>query len=88
MFQPDFHDGKRVGEQTMICEIPSLTLMPGEYKVRVSLNVGGAVADVVDNAVKVSVVAADYYGTGKVPWNGTFVLEQHWRLADGTSWAR
>jgi lipopolysaccharide transport system ATP-binding protein len=83
LFQPGLHDGKRVGEQTMICEIPSLTLMPGEYRLRVSLNVGGALADVVENAVKVSVVASDYYGTGKVPWNGTFVLEQHWRLADG-----
>jgi hypothetical protein len=69
----------------MVCEIPSLTLIPGEYKIRVTLNIGGTVADIVHDAARFSVVPSDYYGTGKVPWNGTFVLEQHWRLDGGTS---
>jgi lipopolysaccharide transport system ATP-binding protein len=85
LFQPNLHDGKRVGEQTMVCEIPSLTLIPGEYKIRVTLNIGGTVADIVHDAARFSVVPSDYYGTGKVPWNGTFVLEQHWRLDGGKS---
>jgi homopolymeric O-antigen transport system ATP-binding protein len=82
LFQPNFHDGKRVGEQTIICEIPRLTLVPGDYKIRVALNIGGALADAVDDAARFTVVPSDFYGTGKVPWNGTFVLEQRWRLAD------
>jgi hypothetical protein len=28
----------------------------------------------------VTVIESDYYGTGKVPWNGTFVLKHHWYL--------
>lgn len=82
LFQPNFNDGKRVGQQTVICEIPSLTLVPGAYKIRVALNVGGVTTDMVDDAARLTVVPSDYYGTGKVPWNGTFVLEQHWRIAD------
>jgi lipopolysaccharide transport system ATP-binding protein len=82
LFQPGFNDRKRVGQQTVICEVPSLTLVPGEYKIRVALNVGGVLTDVVDDAARLTVVPSDYYGTGKVPWNGTFVLEQRWRIAD------
>jgi lipopolysaccharide transport system ATP-binding protein len=82
LFQPNWRDGKRTGEQTLICEIPSLTLVPGEYKIRVTLNVGGEIADAVEDAARITVIGSDYYGTGKVPWNGTFVLQQHWRLAD------
>jgi hypothetical protein len=26
------------------------------------------------------VIESDYYGTGRVPWNGMFVLPHHWHL--------
>jgi lipopolysaccharide transport system ATP-binding protein len=85
LFQPNWRDGKRVGEQALVCEIPSLTLVPGDYGLTVALNVGGAVVDMVDDAARLTIAHSDYYGTGRVPWNGTFVLEHHWRFPDARS---
>jgi len=66
--------------QTFVCDIPSLTLMPGEYTLRLWLDIGNQEADLINDAARVSVIESDYYGTGKVPWNGTFVLKHHWYL--------
>jgi lipopolysaccharide transport system ATP-binding protein len=85
LFQPNFRDGKREGKQTLICEIPSLTLVPGDYRLGVRLNMGGHAADVVEDAARITIAHSDYYGTGRVPWNGTFVLTHQWRFADARS---
>jgi hypothetical protein len=85
LFQPNLGNGTRVGEQTMICEIPSLTLVPGEYRIRVTLDIGNISTDQIDDATRLTIIDSDYYGTGKVPWNGTFVLSHNWRLAAGDS---
>jgi lipopolysaccharide transport system ATP-binding protein len=82
LFQPNMRNGQRVGQQTMVCEIPSLTLVPGEYKIRVSLDIAGILTDLVDDAARLTIIGSDYYGTGRVPWNGTFVLPHRWRLSD------
>ena len=67
-----------VGEKTFVCDIPSLTLLPGEYKIKVLLSIGNQTVDTVEDAARLTVLPSDYYGTGSVPWNGFFVLEQHW----------
>jgi hypothetical protein len=36
----------------------------------------------VEDATMLTVLDSDYYGTGKTPWNGVFVLDHGWRLAD------
>lgn len=69
-----------MGRQVMSCEIPSFTLIPGEYAIKVWLEVNSSEADAIEDAVKMRVLESDYYGTGKVPWNGTFVLPHHWCL--------
>lgn len=79
-YDPDFVGPDGAGEHVVVCEIPSLTLMPGEYRLRVAVRVGGAEVDAVDDAARVSVSSADYYGTGKMPRSGTFVLAQRWRV--------
>jgi homopolymeric O-antigen transport system ATP-binding protein len=79
-FDPDFMEPQRAGEHVVVCEIPSLTLVPGEYRVRLAIRIGGTEVDAVDDAARLSVVAADYYGTGKLPKSGTFVLAQRWRM--------
>jgi hypothetical protein len=56
--------------------------MPGEYKVKVWLDLRGKEADAVEDAAKISVLESDFYGTGKVPWNGTFVLKHRWYLEE------
>lgn len=86
-FEPNRPAGEHVGAQVFVCDIPSLTLMPGEYTLRLWLDIGNTEADLINDATRLSVLESDYYGTGKVPWNGTFVLKQHWyveQAADAT----
>jgi lipopolysaccharide transport system ATP-binding protein len=85
MFEPNRWETDCVGRQVLSCEIPSFTLMPGEYAVKVWLDVNSSEADAIEDAVKMRVLDSDYYGTGKVPWNGTFVLKHRWRLEQATA---
>jgi hypothetical protein len=82
LFEPHNSWGQRVGEQVFICEIPSLTLVPGEYKLKVALDVHNPDEDCVEDAARLTILASDYYGTGKAPWNGAFVLKHRWHLYD------
>ena len=79
-FEPDRSHGERVGPQVFVCDIPSLTLVSGEYTIRVWLDIGNVQADLIDDAARIQVIDSDYYGTGRVPWNGTFVLKHRWYL--------
>src|SRR5437870_323832 len=79
-FEPDRTTTERVGPQVFVCDIPSLTLMPGDYTVRVWLDIGNTEADLINDAARITVIESDYYQTGKVPWNGTFVLKHRWYL--------
>lgn len=80
MFEPDRSHGPLVGPQVFVCDIPSFTLVPGDYPVRVWLDVGNVEADVVEDALRINVIEADYYGSGKLPWNGAVVLQHRWRI--------
>ena len=86
-FEPDRSHGERIGPQVFACTIPSLTLVPGEYTVRVWMDIGFDEVDLVDDAARIQVIESDYYGTGRVPWNGAFVLKHRWQLeqANGAS---
>src|SRR3984893_16823385 len=77
-FTPDRRPGALIGPQVLICDIPSLTLTPGEYSVCVSLEIENAEVDSANDAARVLILESDYYGTGKVPWNGMFVLKHRW----------
>lgn len=79
-FEPQRSYGEVVGHQVFVCEIESLTLMPGEYSLRVWLDLGNAEADLINEAARITVFESDYYHTGKVPWNGVFVLQHRWYL--------
>jgi hypothetical protein len=54
--------------------------MPGDYTLRVWLDIGNVEADLIDGAARITVVESDYYGTGKAAWNGAFVLKHRWYL--------
>jgi lipopolysaccharide transport system ATP-binding protein len=82
-FEPDWSSVARVGPQVYICDIPSLTLTPGEYSLRVWLEMENTEADLINDAMRIRVIESDYYGTGKVPWNGALVLKHHWRNETG-----
>jgi lipopolysaccharide transport system ATP-binding protein len=77
-FEPNRSNHEHVGEQVFVCDIPSLTFMPGDYTLRIWLDIGNTEADLINDAARISVIESDYYGTGKVPWNGTFVLKHNW----------
>ena len=80
LFEPDRAWGERVGEQVFVCEIPSLQLVPGEYKLKIALDIHTPDEDCVEDAARLTILEADYYGTGKVPWSGTFVAKHRWHL--------
>jgi lipopolysaccharide transport system ATP-binding protein len=82
-FEPGCFYEEQVGPQTYVCNIPSLTLVPGEYSVRVWVDASRDSLDIVDDAARIQIIESDYYGTGRVPWNGAFVLEHHWNLEQG-----
>jgi lipopolysaccharide transport system ATP-binding protein len=81
-FEPVRAHNQIAGPQVFVCEIPSLTLVPGEYILRVWMDIGQVEVDKIDNAARFQVIPSDYYGTGKPPWNGIFVLKHHWYLVD------
>jgi lipopolysaccharide transport system ATP-binding protein len=80
LFEPGMDHAQIVGVQVAVCEIPSLTLLPGDYVLRVWLDIGNVEADLIDSAAQIKVLESDYYGSGKLPNDGAFVLEQHWSL--------
>jgi lipopolysaccharide transport system ATP-binding protein len=79
-YQPDCLGEEHYGERLYVCEIPYFTLMPGEYRIQATLSVGGAVVDRVEDAARLTVIGSDFYGTGRMPTEGTCVLEQDWQL--------
>lgn len=79
-FEPRDSVETRVGLQAFVCDIPSFTLLPGEYNVQVELCIANGWVDVVEDSCRLTVQEADYYGTGKPLQHGMFVLEHHWHL--------
>jgi lipopolysaccharide transport system ATP-binding protein len=80
VFEPNRSEKEQVGPQVFSCEIPSFTLMPGEYTLKVWLDLRNSEADQIEDAAKITVLESDFYGTGKVPWNGAMVLKHRWYL--------
>ena len=81
-YEPNRVHEEQSGEQTFVCEIPSLPLLPGEYRVGVGLDIGGYEVDWVDDAARLYVIKSDFYGTGIVPTRGTFLLQNRWALSE------
>jgi lipopolysaccharide transport system ATP-binding protein len=82
LFEPERSDIERCGPQVFVCDIPRFTLTPGSYTTRLWLDICNTEADLIEDAARLDVIESDYYGTGKVPWNGTFVLDHRWFLED------
>jgi lipopolysaccharide transport system ATP-binding protein len=79
-FEPERSHGAISGPQVFSCDIPSLTLVPGDYTIFVWIDIGSTKADLIEDAFRISVIDGDYYGTGRAPWDGMFVLPHRWRL--------
>jgi len=79
-YEPTRAHEERSGEQTFVCRIARLPLVPGEYNLHVGLDIGGHEVDWVENAARLTVLRADYYGTGIVPTKGTTLIDNRWTL--------
>ena len=80
-YEPNRLHEERAGEQTFVCDIAGLPLIPGEYKVGVGLDIGGYEVDWVDDATRLTVIKSDFYGTGILPTRGTLLLRNRWELS-------
>ena len=47
-------------------------------RIKVAIDIGGRETDAVPDATRLTVIESDYYGTGKVPWNGIVVMKHRW----------
>ena len=79
-YEPNRQHEQRAGEQVFVCEIPSLPLLPGEYRIGVGLDIGGHEVDWVEDATRLNIIKSDFYGTGVVPTRGTFLIQNRWTL--------
>ena len=84
-YDPNRLHEERIGDQTFTCEISSLPLVPGEYKISVGLDISGQEVDCVEDAARLNVLKTDFYGTGVVPTRGTFLLRNRWELDEQKS---
>lgn len=79
-YEPLRNHKRRMGEQIFLCEIESLPLVPGEYKIHVGLDIALREVDCVEDATRLTVVTSDFYGTGVLPMKGIFLLNNRWSL--------
>ncbi len=65
-----------------ICRINRLPLPPSTYQVAYSLIKDGRYLDGINNAIQLSVIDGDFYGSGEVPpvSHGVCLVEAQWRL--------
>ena len=82
-FEPNRNWSVSSEEQSISCEILSLQLTPGEYRVDLAIMNGQMqLLDMIEGAFRLTVIGADYYGTGRVPEWGLCVLKQCWRAEE------
>lgn len=68
---------------TIICRVPALQLVSGEYKVYLWCSANGEVVDAIENATSFFVVKSNIYGSGKFPAkhkHGLFVVPHSWEF--------
>ena len=64
----------------VVCRIPRLPLMRGEYTITLFLEVEGVIQDWLEKAFRISVESGDFFGSGKLcpeGWEGNGVLVPH-----------
>jgi lipopolysaccharide transport system ATP-binding protein len=79
-YEPNRSQEPLLGRHVFECDIPTLPLVPGEYRIHVGLDVLLSEADYVEDAARLTVVQSDYYGTGIAPITGTFMLNNRWAV--------
>lgn len=70
-----------------VCHLQRLPLPPANYQITYSILADGECLDGINNAVELTVVAGDFFGSGEVPpiSHGVCLAEGRWRLVPGRS---
>jgi hypothetical protein len=79
-YDPNLSYDRISGETVLVCDIPSLTLVAGEYFIFLFIDFGTDRKDAIPDSFMLSVQEGDYYGTGKNPFSGVFVVPHRWSL--------
>ena len=69
-------------EGVFVCEIKKFPLRAGRYVGNLDCRVQGVLADWIQGALMVDIVAGDYYGTGKLNTQSKVYLPQRWNVRD------
>lgn len=64
----------------LICSLPRLPLIPGNYRITTEIRVGGEVADYIEGASILEVVSGDFFGTGRFSDHSPVLFDQKWVL--------
>jgi lipopolysaccharide transport system ATP-binding protein len=66
----------------LVCDLPSLPLLPGRYSLTLYVEVNGVLADWVRNAMYFDVFEADVFGSGRLPpsTHGRVVVAHSWSV--------
>lgn len=69
-------------EGRLICNVPNLPLIPGDYNVHISCLLRGGLEDKVMYASRLSVAEGDFFGTGRLPLPsfGDVLVMNEWHL--------
>jgi lipopolysaccharide transport system ATP-binding protein len=72
---------------TFVCRFNRLPLPPSTYQLTYSLMMDGMYLDGIINAIQLSVIDGDFYGSGEVPpvSHGVCLVDAKWRLEAGKS---
>jgi lipopolysaccharide transport system ATP-binding protein len=66
----------------VLCKIPKIPLLDGEYTVNLLCIVGKSVSDNIENAFKFNIIEGDFFNSGRIPGVKEGVLVNHtWELA-------
>ena len=74
------------GLTTLSCRFPRCSLLPGSYRILLSVAEGYQEIDRIDPAVSFDVVPRDVFGTGRLPAprDGVYVADAEWEVSAGT----
>ncbi len=65
---------------TMVCRVPDLPLLPGEYSIDVSVGTWDSSLDSIEEAARITVLPSDYFQTGELPnaQQGVVAIHCNW----------
>ena len=70
-----------IGDMEINCDIPMLPLFPGEYMLKLSLDINGHEADWVNNVLQFSVRNGNMFGQGRSAHRGYCVAPSDWSVS-------